>query len=115
MTALNAKMLDRTCIWMHVSSKCALGCELRGIYGAQELHELVTDQVGGFVLHPVADIVEFEPATRKAGAHSVQAKRIKFSQPVCLLIFSASRRPTRSPAVCSGVYKVASPGAELRP
>ena len=78
MTALNAKMLDRTCIWMHVSSKCALGCELRGIYGAQELHELVTDQVqvGGFVLHPVADIVEFEPAheTRKAGAHLVQAK-----------------------------------------
>ena len=56
------QMLDRTCIWMHVSSKCALGCELRGIYGAQELHELVTDQVGGFVLHPVAHIVEFKPA-----------------------------------------------------
>jgi hypothetical protein len=38
------------------------------------------------VLHPVAHIVEFEPAheTRKAGAHLVHAKRIEFSHPVCL-------------------------------
>ena len=77
MTALNAKTLDKTCIWMQDLSKCVLDCELRGIYGAQELHELVTDQVRGFVLHPVAHIVEFEPAheTRKAGAHLVHAKR----------------------------------------
>ena len=36
--------------------------ESGGVHGSQELHELVTDQVGGFVLHPMAHIVEFEPA-----------------------------------------------------
>src|ERR1700691_636761 len=33
---------------------------LRGIDGTQEFHELVTDVGRGFVLYPVADIVEFE-------------------------------------------------------
>ena len=56
-------------------------CERRGndeveryvsgwVYGAQELHELVTDLGRGFVLYPVAYIVEFETPyeTGKAGA-----------------------------------------------
>jgi hypothetical protein len=40
------------------------------VYGAQELHELVTDLGRGFVLYPVAHIVEFETPdqTGKAGA-----------------------------------------------
>src|ERR1700730_13426940 len=48
------------------SSTHVLGC----VYGAQELHELVTDLGGGFVLYPVAHIVEFETPheTGKAGA-----------------------------------------------
>ena len=44
--------------------------DLRSVYGAQELHELVTDLGRGFVLYPVAHIVEFEipHETGKAGA-----------------------------------------------
>ena len=40
------------------------------VYGAQELHELVTDLGRGFVLYPVAQIIEFEipHETGKAGA-----------------------------------------------
>jgi hypothetical protein len=77
---LNAKTFDETCIWMQVLSKCAFGCELGGVYGPQEFHELITDQVRGFVLYPVANIVEFEPPneTGKAGAHLVHGKRIEF-------------------------------------
>ena len=33
-------------------------------YGTHEFHELVADHIGGFVLHPVAHIMELEPATR---------------------------------------------------
>ena len=45
-----------------------------------ELHKLVTHHVMGFVLYPVAHIVEFEPSyeTRKAGTHFVYGKRIEF-------------------------------------
>src|SRR5579864_7890218 len=41
-----------------------------GVYGAQELHELVTDLGRGFVLYPVAHVVEYETPheTGKAGA-----------------------------------------------
>jgi hypothetical protein len=41
-----------------------------GVYGAQKLHDLVTDFGRGFVLNPVAHIVDFEMSheTRKAGA-----------------------------------------------
>jgi hypothetical protein len=43
---------------------------LRGVYGAQELHEMVTDLGRGFVLYPVAHIFDFEipHETGKAGA-----------------------------------------------
>src|SRR5580704_8438527 len=53
--------------------------ELR-VYGPQELHKLVNDHAMGFVLYPVAHIVEFEPShkTRKAGTHLVYGKRIEF-------------------------------------
>ena len=45
-------------------------CVLGGVCGAQKLHELVTDLGRGFVLHPVAHIIEFEipHQTGKAGA-----------------------------------------------
>jgi hypothetical protein len=41
-----------------------------GVYGAQKLHDLVTHFGRGFVLNPVAHIVDFEMSheTRKAGA-----------------------------------------------
>ncbi len=44
--------------------------ELRGVYGVQELDEPVTDLSRGFVLHPVAHIIDFEMAheTGEAGA-----------------------------------------------
>ena len=44
------------------------------VYGAQELHELVTDLGGGFVLYPVAHIVEFQipHETGKAGAKRLE-------------------------------------------
>jgi hypothetical protein len=40
-----------------------------GAYGAQELHELVTDLRGSFVLYPVTHVVDFETPheARKAG------------------------------------------------
>ena len=43
---------------------------LGSVYGAQELHQLVADLGRGFVLYPVAHIVEFETPheTGKAGA-----------------------------------------------
>ena len=67
-----------------LNTKCAFGCELGGVYGAQEFHELITDQVRGFVLYPVANIVQFEPPneTRKAGAHLVHGKRIEFFESI---------------------------------
>jgi hypothetical protein len=33
---------------------------LGGTCTSQELHELIIDQVGSFVLYPVPDVVEFE-------------------------------------------------------
>ena len=49
---------------------------VRGGYGAQELHGLITAFVHGFVLYPVAHIVEFETPheTSKAGAESVRGR-----------------------------------------
>jgi hypothetical protein len=40
------------------------------VYGAQELHDLVADLGRGFVLYPVAHIVDFESSheTRKANS-----------------------------------------------
>src|SRR5438445_10751310 len=60
--------------------------ELRGVYGAQELHKLVTDHVRGFVLYPMADIIEFESPheTGKTGAHLVHGKWIEFFQSIRL-------------------------------
>ena len=57
-----------------------------GVYLAQELHELVADHVRGFVLHPVAHIVEFETSdeTGKAGAHLVHGQRIELFQAIRL-------------------------------
>ena len=48
----------------------AVGCVLGGVYGAQELHELVADLGRGLVLYPVAHIIDFEipHETGKAGA-----------------------------------------------
>jgi hypothetical protein len=54
------------------------------IRNAQEFHELVNNYIGGFVLHPVANIVEFEPAhhARETTTHLVYGQRIEFFQPV---------------------------------
>jgi len=43
---------------------------LSGVYGAQKLHDLVTDFGRGFVLNPMAHMVDFKVPyeTRKAGA-----------------------------------------------
>jgi hypothetical protein len=48
-----------------------IDCELARAYGAQELHEPLTDHIGGFVVYPVAHVVEFEPTHEagKAAAH----------------------------------------------
>jgi hypothetical protein len=69
-------MSELDCSWFRGAAQCELG----GAYGAQELHELVADLVRGFVLYPVAHIVEFEFAneTGKAGAHLVHGRRIEF-------------------------------------
>lgn len=47
---------------------------LCGLYCAQKLHNLVTDLSRGFVLNPVAHIVDFEipHETRKAGPEFVK-------------------------------------------
>ena len=60
--------------------------ELGRGYGAQELHELITDLARGLVLYPVAHIVEFEPPheTGKAGAHLVHCQWIKLFQAIRL-------------------------------
>ena len=59
---------------------------LSGSYSAQEFHQLVTYLGRGFVLHPVADVVEFEMAneTGEAGAKFVEgwvelAEAVRFS------------------------------------
>ena len=59
---------------------------VRRAYAAKELHELVADQVRGFVLDPVAHIVEFKRTleTGKACTHLVPGKWIEFSQSVRL-------------------------------
>ena len=53
-------------VWAVLGDRCVLG----SVYGAQELHELVTDLGRGFVLYPVAYILDFEipHETGKAGA-----------------------------------------------
>src|SRR4029077_5241243 len=58
--------------------------ELGRGYGAQELHELITDLGRGFVLYPVAHIVEFErpDETGKAGAHLVDGQWIDLFQAI---------------------------------
>ena len=55
---------------MQFSSQCRCGCVLAAVYGAQKLQDLGTDLGRGFVLNPVAHIVDFEIPyeTRKAGA-----------------------------------------------
>src|ERR1700677_992673 len=54
--------------------------------GAQELHELITDLGRGFVLYPVAHIVEFERPDEpgKAGAHLVHRQWIELFQAIRL-------------------------------
>ena len=56
------------------------------IHSTQKLHQLLINYLGGFVLHPVANIVEFEPSheARETGTHLVNCQRIKFFQPVRL-------------------------------
>ena len=46
---------------------------LGGVHGVQKLHELVTDLGRGFVLCPMAHVVEYETPheTRKSGAELV--------------------------------------------
>src|SRR5579864_9163660 len=53
-----------------VTLREAAGCVLGGVCGAQKLHELVTDLGRGFVLYPVAHIIDFEVPheTGKPGA-----------------------------------------------
>src|SRR6202034_4131607 len=60
--------------------------ELGRVYGAQELHELITDLGGGFVLYPVAHIVEFERPEEpgKAGAQLVHRQWIELFQAIRL-------------------------------
>jgi hypothetical protein len=60
--------------------------QLGGAYAAQELHELVTDLGRGFVLYPVAHIVEFETPhkTGKAGAELVHGQWIELLQAIRL-------------------------------
>jgi hypothetical protein len=48
-----------------VAHREAVGCVLGGVYGAQELHELVIDLGRGFVLYPVAHIIDFEREGRR--------------------------------------------------
>ena len=52
----------------------------------QKLHELLIDHIRGFVLYPVAHIVEFETAneTGNAGAHLIHGQRIKLFQAIRL-------------------------------
>ncbi len=61
-----------------------MSAPLRRAYRAQKLHELFADFGRGFVLYPVAYIVEFEvpDKTRKAGA-KVFSSGIKRCQTVC--------------------------------
>jgi hypothetical protein len=47
-----------------VAHREAVGCVLGGVYGAQELHELVIDLGRGFVLYPVAHIIDFGDLTK---------------------------------------------------
>src|SRR5580704_9721521 len=55
-----------------VTHREAVGCVLDGVYGVQERHEPVTDLGRGFVLYPVAHIIDFEipHETGKASAES---------------------------------------------
>ena len=55
-------------------------------HGAQELHQLVTDLLRGFVLYPVAHVVEFETSqeTGKADSELVGRKWIELFQAIRL-------------------------------
>jgi hypothetical protein len=57
-----------------------------GVHCAQEINDLVADQIRRFVLYPMAYIFELEPAnkTRQARAHLVYCKRIEFFQSIRL-------------------------------
>jgi hypothetical protein len=60
--------------------------KLDRIHNTQEFHQLVINYIGGFVLHPVANIVEFEPShqARETTTHLLYGQRIEFFQPVHL-------------------------------
>jgi hypothetical protein len=68
-----------------VTHREAVGCILGRVYGAQELHEPVTDLGRGLVLYPVAHIVDFKipHKTGKAGAEFFDGW-IEHPQPVRL-------------------------------
>lgn len=70
---------------MHFSSQCRFGSVLGGFHGAEKLHDLVTDFGRGFVLNPVAHIVDFEMPheTRKAGEEFFEGW-IELPQAICL-------------------------------
>ena len=58
---------------------------LGGIYCAQELHDLITDFGGSFVLYPMAHIIDFNvpEQTRKSGAEFLEGW-IELSQAIRL-------------------------------
>jgi len=67
-------------------SKCQCSGRYNRIHNTQELHQLVINYIGGFVLHPVAHIVEFEPSheARETTTHLVYGQRIEFFQTIRL-------------------------------
>ncbi len=56
----------------------------RGADGPQKLDELVIDHVRGFVLYPMAHVVEIKAPheTRKTGTHLGRRNRIKLVQSI---------------------------------
>ena len=57
-----------------------------GVYRAQELHKLVTDLSRGFMLYPVAHIVEFDTPheTGKTDAELIHGQWIELSHAIRL-------------------------------
>src|ERR1700679_3527157 len=67
--------------------RCVVERHVSGwVYGAQELHELVTDLGRGFVLYPVAHMVEFETSheTRKTDSKLIYSQRVELFEPIRL-------------------------------
>ena len=60
--------------------------DLDGVDRAQKLHELVADLSRGFVLYPVAHVVELDASheTGKAGAQLINGQWVEFLQSICL-------------------------------